>query len=634
VRGVSYIVVLIFSYSFLVTAQNKQIADSCRMLLINDKTGNDSTWFVLMSKVAFNQTNPDSIIYYSDILIDRALQKNNSTFSAKGYYLKSIGLIQQSKSDIALELLIKCINEASKNNNEKLIANANVQMGNVYSSMNNYDYSISCYLKAIELMQKQDAPSALAAVFLNLGSDYTYLCKKDSALHYFTLSDSLYSLLNDKLSGAYAKGNIGIILAERQLFDSAWVYLSASHHILLGEEHYQAAISYRIWLSFIKQKQNRLFEAYNLAASSLVLAKEQGLKEQIRDSYEQLASIHTSMGQYQKANEALVQYYAYRDSIVNTETITQMANLRTEFEVGQKQAELDAMAENERFKTLIAWILLAALSSVAVLLLIVYRHNRHNKRLLAQLKIQKAELELANETKDRFFSVISHDLRGPMGAIGNLVLLANDALVNEEMAELRSLLNMMGENSREVESLLNNLLHWSVGQRGAYQKHFDTINFSQLVNNVISIYTPIAIAKGIELTFLPSQPNHLVVTDPNSWAVIVRNLVNNAIKFTHTGGKVKITVSQRDNLLVLQVSDTGIGMEASVVDNLFKSAVNRPQWGTNYEKGMGIGLSLIKDFVDINEGKIEVASVLGNGTVFTVTIPVGAATQTISDRNT
>jgi two-component system NtrC family sensor kinase len=575
----------------------------------------------------YGQSDPDSMIFYADILIRDASKTKSRLFIAKGFYYKANGIRLKSNIPKAMECLLKCLEYANQINNPFLTSAAYVQMGSFYSELNNHNAAISYYKLGTTQLKQLQNNQALIMAYYNLGGEYTTTGILDSALFFYQLSDSLSIQINDSINSAFARGNIGIVLAKSNKKEAAYGYLTQACKTLSKDQKNKTYISYYLWLSILDQQQKRIDKALANALTALRLSKMYDLKRHIPDAYEQLAEIYGELNDYPKANAALKQYYAYRDSIVNTETITKMANLRTEFEVGQKQAELDAMAENERFKTLIAWILLVALSSVAILLVIVYRHNRHNKRLLAQLKIQKAELELANETKDRFFSVISHDLRGPMGAIGNLVILANDALVSEQMAELRSLLNMMGDNSREVETLLNNLLHWSVGQRGAYQKHFDTINFNQLVNNVISIYTPIAIAKGIELTFSPSQPSHWVVTDPNSWAVIVRNLVNNAIKFTHTGGKVEITTSQKENILILKISDTGIGMEKSVVENLFKSSVNLPQWGTNYEKGMGIGLSLIKDFVDINDGEIEVSSVLGKGTTFTVMIPVGQAKE-------
>lgn len=586
---------------------------------------NDTIQLNLLVDEINNQLSPDSVIYYSDLLINNAQKCKNELYLAKGYFYKATGLKMNSQYTAALSNILICINSAKAQKNDFLAAAAMNEMGNIYAGQKNHDEAIKSYRKSINQIGVDNGTAILIAAYNNLAGEYIEIQKLDSALNYYNESNRLSLLNGDSISAAYAKGNSGGILAKQNNLDSACVCLTSACDFLKNTQSYGADLGFKVWLSYVYIKKKQYPQAIDHANEAIKLAIRYDQKVTICDAYEQLAEIYEKTEQFPKANFALKQYYAYRDSIVNTETITQMANLRTEFEVGQKQAELDAMAENERFKTLIAWILLVALSSVAVLLVIVYRHYSRNKRLVVLLNDQKGELELANATKDRFFSVISHDLRGPIGAIGNLVMLANDAMIEDQTTELRKLLTMMGDNSREVETLLNNLLHWSVGQRGAYQKHNAEVDFTHLVNNVISIYKPIAFAKGIQLAFVPHAEAHSVVTDPNSWAVIVRNLVNNAIKFTHTGGEVAITTCQHENRLVLKVSDTGIGMEAGAVENLFKSAVNQPQWGTNYEKGMGIGLSLVKDFVDINSGTIEVSSVYGEGTVFSVAIPVGAA---------
>jgi signal transduction histidine kinase len=617
------IVILTFNcFFFNSLSQNKALADSCWHLLLENNTESDSVRLSLLAKVAFNQTNPDSIVYYAEYLINEASDKSNALFLAKGYYYKGCGLRLLSKKEEAIVALFKSIKISLSINNPLLTSGAYLEISNVYSLMKNHIEAVKYIEKGIELLKKLNNESVLSGAYLNLGGEYLDENKLDLALSCFYQADSLYLKLNDITGAAYAKGNIGIILAKQGSIDSARVKLFAACNVLQMDQNYHAVGVYKLWLSIVEQKSKNFPLALNYANDCLRSAFENGLNDQIRDANEQLARIYVSMGRYQEAITALKQFYAYRDSIVNTETITQIANLRTEFEVGQKQAELDAMADSERFKSRMLWGLFIALALVAALLLIVYRNYKLSKRLSLQLQIQKQELEMANATKDRFFSVISHDLRGPIGAIGNLVLLSIDAMDNHESKDLKSLLQMTGECNREVETLLNSLLHWSLSQRGIYQKRTDKVDFNQLINGVIDIYKPIAQAKGVNLVY--QQNAHLcqIETDMNSWAVIVRNLINNAIKFTHSGGQVEIMVDQQPNQMALTVTDTGIGMDPQFAQTLFSSPINQSQWGTNREKGMGIGLSLVKDFVDLNYGTIEVSSQVGHGTTFKVVIPV------------
>lgn len=603
-------------------SQNKSQADSCWRLLLEKKTESDSVRLSLMAKVAFNQTDPDSIIFYSEYLIKQASAIKNELFLAKGYYYKGCGLSLLSKNDGAIVALFETIKISLAIENPFLTSLAYLEISNVYSSMKNHIEAVKYLEKSIEILKKMKNETALSAAYLNLGSEYLNLDELDLAISYFCLADSLYIKLNALTGSAYAKGNIGIVLTKQGDLDEARAKLVGACEQLQEDQLVHSVLTFKLWLAIIEKKSKNYIASLDFANECLQVSVRHGLQDQIRNSYEQLSSIYAAMGRFQEANTALKQFYAYRDSIVNTETITQIANLRTEFEVGQKQAELDAMADSERFKSRMLWGLFIALALVAALLLIVYRNYKLSKRLSLQLQLQKQELEMANATKDRFFSVISHDLRGPIGAIGNLVLLSIDAMDNQESKDLKSLLQMTGECNREVETLLNSLLHWSLSQRGVYQKRTDKVDFNQLVNGVIDIYKPIAQAKGVNLVY--QQNTHLceVETDMNSWAVIVRNLINNAIKFTHSGGQVEIMVDQQPTQIELTVTDTGIGMDAQLAKTIFTSPINQTQWGTNREKGMGIGLSLVKDFVDLNNGTIEVSSQVGHGTTFKVVIPV------------
>lgn len=582
----------------------------------------------LVDKI-YTQSSPDSIILYSDLLIKEAQLRSNSLFLAKGFYYKAFGLQLSSQFIEAVDCLSACIDEATVIGNDFFRACSYIQLADVYCRLKNFKSSIIYYNLAVSDLEKLGNNQGLAGAYLNLGGSYLELNNRDSALHCILKADSLYLELSDLRGLAYAKGSLGIVLVKEGKLDIARKNLLESCELFNSQDFSQAIAVYQIWLSRIEQQSRNMQQALTYSQEGLLLSKRFKLMDQIRDSYEQLANVYTAMGRYQEANEALKNYYAYRDSIVNTETITKIANLRTDFEVGQKQAELDVVRAQDSFKTKVAWFLAVLLLGLVVFVYVNYRQYRYTQRLAVLLKRQNHErqqqkiaLEAAVAAKDRLFSVVAHDLRGPIGAMSNLVILANDAMANSEWGDLQSILIMMGDSNREVENLLNSLLHWSIGQRGTYTTKVETVDFTRLVQSVIDVYGPIAFAKGVHISFVPQYEEHLIETDLNSWAVIVRNLVNNAVKFTHLGGVVTVSAQQRPDYLELKVSDTGIGMDPEFAQNVFASSVNQSQWGTASEKGLGIGLSLVKDFVVMNGGQISVESQLGQGTTFTVTIPV------------
>jgi signal transduction histidine kinase len=590
---------------------------------------NDTIRLNFLVDEIYAQSSPDSIIYYSDLLIKESQLLSNSLFLAKGFYYKAFGLQLSSQFVEAVDCLSACINEVTVTSESLLRACSYVQLGDIYCRLKNYKSSIVYYKLAVSDLEKLGNKQSIAGAYLNMGGSYVELDNRDSALYCILKADSLYLELNDLRGLAYAKGSVGVVFVKDGKLDLARKNLLESCELFNRQDFSQAIAVYRIWLSRIEQQSKNTQQALIYSQEGLLLSMRFNLMDQIRDSYEQLSNVYSAMGRYQEANEALKNYYAYRDSIVNTETITKIANLRTDFEVGQKQAELDAVRAQDNFKTRVAWFLAVVLLGMVVFLYIIYRHYRYGQRLAVLLKRQNHErqqqkiaLEAAVAAKDRLFSVIAHDLRGPIGAMGNLVILANDAMANSEYADLQSILMMMGDSNREVENLLNSLLHWSIGQRGTYTLKVEVVDFTKLVQSVVDVYLPIAFAKGVHVSFVSQYEEHQLETDLNSWAVIVRNLVNNAVKFTHLGGVVNVSALQHPDYLELKVSDTGIGMDPEFAQQVFSSSVNQSQWGTASEKGLGIGLSLVKDFVTMNDGQIQVESQLGHGTTFTVTIPV------------
>lgn len=598
------------------------VADSCRQLLSQNPHAPDSVRLVWQSKVAFNQVDADSAIYHSNQLIQEATQLKNPHFIAQGYYLKSLGLLDQSKPEDALKCLMTCIEEAEKTQNTKLIAMACQQSGNIYSTIENFAASIPCYHKAIALFKAQKLDIPLAGCYMNLAGDYSSTLRTDSAYLLYELADSIYLKNQKPVQAAYAQGSRGMLLVKNNQAKVAIPLLYTSVQLLLKEKHYPAAITFMLAHSEAKQQLNQTKEALQIALQSLELAQKECYKIKIRDAYEQLSTLYAAMHNYAKAYETQNAYYTYRDSLVNAETITKMANLRTEFEVGQKQKEVEVLQQKEQFQGRLNRVLLFGSAGLVVFLVILYRNFMLSRKISRITQKQNEELAKINASKDQLFSVISHDLRSPIGALGNLVLLAQDALKHKEYEELAHLFRLMDQSNTDIDTLLNQLLNWSIGQRNLYNPNPTLIDFKELMQLVANPFQLAAAAKGISLTLETGHFAQPVYTDVNSWSVILRNLIGNALKFTHTGGFVRVTLTDCTESIEVEVADSGIGMDESKIRDIQQMPVQESNWGTHREKGVGIGLSLVKDFVRIHRGSFQVKSKLQEGSTFTVCIPV------------
>lgn len=244
-------------------------------------------------------------------------------------------------------------------------------------------------------------------------------------------------------------------------------------------------------------------------------------------------------------------------------------------------------------------------------------------RVENQIKIKKIqdELAFANRSKDKFFSIIAHDLKSPVSAFKNIT----DVLVSDyedfDREDLFDFVKKLNESAINVYKLLEDLLEWSRNQNNKISFDPSLVLISKLVSNIIDLLINNIEKKEIEIVN-KINTNAKVFADLNMLNTIIRNLIANAIKFTQVGGKIEVGCSDYDqNQVVIWVKDSGIGMQQVDIDKLFKIEVHHTTQGTNEEVGTGLGLILCAEFVHKHNGKIWVESVYGEGATFFFTIP-------------
>lgn len=231
------------------------------------------------------------------------------------------------------------------------------------------------------------------------------------------------------------------------------------------------------------------------------------------------------------------------------------------------------------------------------------------------------ELKLLNATKDKFFSIIAHDLKNPFNSLlGFSDLLKND-FDQLEKEDMRRFINIIHDSSKHGFNLLENLLQWSRAQTGNIEYFPRLMNIHRLISDCIDIYQNNADKKNIQV--YNDIPEELVLLgDKEMLSTVFRNLISNSIKFTGQNGKVKIKVVKNSKRAIISVIDTGVGVPEEKISSLFKIDVQHSTLGTNNEKGTGLGLILCKEFVEKHGGKIKVESERKNGSEFKVILPV------------
>ncbi len=239
-----------------------------------------------------------------------------------------------------------------------------------------------------------------------------------------------------------------------------------------------------------------------------------------------------------------------------------------------------------------------------------------------QLQHQKNELTELNINKDKFFSIIAHDLRTPLTSFLAYTRFAAKRLDEFSRADLQSMLEDLCSSSENLHALLENLLEWAQIQRGMLVYHPEVCDLHNLVAKNMALFDHTARQKQIALASqLPDQPLTSYV-DARVADLVLRNLLSNAIKFTPKHGHVDIAARTHEDGIELSVSDTGIGMGQADLAALFQIDQSAHRLGTVGEMGTGLGLILCKELLDANGGQIGVSSEVGQGTTFTIHLPV------------
>ena len=260
---------------------------------------------------------------------------------------------------------------------------------------------------------------------------------------------------------------------------------------------------------------------------------------------------------------------------------------------------------------------------------VIARVNAHItiKKYQQQLQEQNALLEQkntqlieANATKDKFFSIIAHDLKNPFQAL----LLYSSTLLNNfdglEVETIKKGINALDKNVNRAYNLLSDLLSWANLQSGKVEKKMEKIDLSQIAKENVELLLDHAKEKGIRM-FSEINECLLFYSDKDMVATVLRNLLSNAVKFTSENGIVKVSSEAEMDKLKITVSDTGIGISEENIKKLFRPDILYRQLGTNNEKGTGLGLILCKEFIDKLNGEIWVESEPHKGSRFNFTLP-------------
>ncbi len=375
--------------------QNQKLTDSLIKQLHSDSfKGNELD---LLRTISEEETNPRIKIEYSELLIDKAAKDSLVEYLISGYSQKGNAHELLGDNLLALDSYFKSLHLANKNNDKSAIGSIMISIAGTYTSLEDARNAIRYYKSGIHLLRAVNDSIKIATSLLNIGDLYINIGKLDSALIYTSESLVIFNKVNFPIGRAYGMGNSGMIYAEQGNDDIAEQNINEAIKILEELEDYYPISVYLTYMSDIYLRKNDYPKALNYAQRSLDLAQKYGLKEQISDANLKLFTLHQQKGNFEASINYLQNYYTYRDSVLNIETVEEMADLRTNYEVSQKQAEVDLkqtevdlLGQQKKNQQLIS--LAAGIGIVLILIIAIGLFRRNNF-------IAKAKLLVENEKK-------------------------------------------------------------------------------------------------------------------------------------------------------------------------------------------------------------------------------------------
>ncbi len=338
---------------------------------------------------------------------------------------------------------------------------------------------------------------------------------------------------------------------------------------------------------------------------------------------EMLSTAYEQTNNYQKALAYSRKYQILNDSLNNVEQVKLLTQNTKDFEfelekqnLAAERAKEEAILEEEALRSK---ILAGSIGFVAMLISFFFYKNNQQKKLIAE---NNSSLKALNKTKDQIFSIIGHDLKKPVLAFRGLHDKFSYLIENNDYEKLLKFSKSIDNDAIQLNKLTDNLLSWALLERDVLTTNSESINLKEIVVEVVRLFQPFAEKKSIKFDY--QIENIVVKSDRHALSTIIRNLVDNAIKYTPEEGTVKLYTVQDGNRIQLSVQDSGIGIPEEKINDLFLPAMGKSTEGTNEEKGTGLGLHIVEELAKKVNGSIKVNSRIDEGSLFTLSIPVTA----------
>lgn len=497
-------------------------------------------------------------------------------------------------------------------------------IGESHNSINEYDKASYYLERGLEISKAIDFKPGQLRVLLNLGNTRSSQSRFQEAESLYAEALELSEKVRPDTPPVQIQYNLGELYHRMNRFDDAETYFQMSLDNSMKSGIPQGIYYNSTGLGNLEIARNNTANAISRYTTALEIARKMDNPPFLQTAHEKLYELHKKQDDYEEALVHLEAFRSISDSMKTEERERMLADYKTRLEVQRKDQlnaalEADKTAQQAQLQLQYWFLGLGALviAVVGIFAALLFKSNREKNKINRQLKDQKKQLEETNEIKDKLFSIVAHDLRTPLSAMTGILELVREQTLSKE--EIRELFTEMEFSLQQNMNVMENLLVWAKQQMSGLNVEIRTLKAKEVVDEIVEAYKFNARQKQISLKNKLSE-NLEVLGDYDLFKLVVRNLISNSIKFSEAGDEIVIDTKIKDEEVLFEVRDTGVGIPEKIQAKIFSDGMHSSK-GTRQEKGSGLGLTLCKESVEKQGGRIYFESTEGKGTTFYFTLP-------------
>lgn len=579
--------------------------------------------------------NADSALLMAQKSLELAKKISYEKGIALAYLAEGVALGYKGDWPGALGSHLQCLRISEKLGMEGLSGNEYNNIAGLYTSMEDYSKALYYNQQAYKIAMKQNDPAheGTFSPLVNMGEIFKKKGQPDSAIAYNSKALVIAKRVKNPVYIAATMYNIAENYITKKEYRLAESYLNKALDIAQkagDDEDVAYCHTGQALTSYYTGKYN---SSMLYAQKGLEESRKSGIAELIQTAYNVLYLTHQKMGNYEQALYYRNLEVALNDSLKTEQRLNTIRNMQSAYELEKKEQQIDLLnkdkiiGQKELEKVSLKRDILTAGTILLLLIAFVLLRNYVQKRKLSeQLALQNKNISEQNlhleelvHVKDRLFSIIGHDLRGPIFTISHMMDIVKEKSLTEE--ENDYWIEKIDETLVITSSLVENLLYWAKSQLDGIQPNPASFDLRKLIDQNVMLLKQRAAEKKVVVTGVEIAGPMMVYSDETMIDIVIRNLMENAVKFSKVGDHVTLTAEKSGGFAVLKIQDNGKGIPEEAQSKIFNKYTSYTTFGTASEKGSGLGLLLCKELVESNNGTIWFESKAGVGTSFYFTVP-------------